>query len=150
MENRPVGRQVEGDVAELEDLVEREGKCEEGGPKKGQREAEGGHGEKKDVSKDEEDVMERDNALPSETGEEGDTAEFFIEGKGLKVSDNEIGKCKEGYWDGNGKEAMHVPCLKDKRNGGNHVTDMHREEYLAKTTIGESEWRNGVCKDDRK
>jgi len=32
MEDRPIGRQAEGDVAELENLVEGEGKRQEGGP----------------------------------------------------------------------------------------------------------------------
>ena len=35
VKNRPVGRQAEGDVAKLEDLIEREGKGEEGRPKQG-------------------------------------------------------------------------------------------------------------------
>ena len=115
MEDRPIGRQAEGDVPELEDLIEREGEREEGGPKQGQREAESGHGEEEDVGKDDKDVMERNDALPTEAREKSDAAEFLVEGKGLKVCDDEITKGKESQWDGDGEETMPITCLKDER-----------------------------------
>ena len=49
VEDRPVGRQAEGDVAELENLVEGKGKREEGRPDKRQRKAERGRHDEQDV-----------------------------------------------------------------------------------------------------
>jgi len=114
VEDRPVGRQTEGDVAELEDLIEGEGKCEEGRPEQGQCEAKGRHGEEKYVCKDDEDMMKRNDAFPTKASEESDAAEFLVEGEGLKICDGEVGKGEKNQRDGDREETMCVPRLQDE------------------------------------
>jgi len=148
MENPPVGRQAEGDVAELEYLIEGEGKRQEGGPKQGQIEAERSHGEKEDICKEDKEVMEREDAFPAEAGEKGCAPEFLILCKGLKVHDDEVGKSKESEGNGDGKESMHVTRLENKCDRRKNICNMYGSEEFTEAAIDESQWRDGVCEDD--
>ena len=127
MEDRPVGRQADGDVAELDDLIDGKGQREEGRPDERESETEGGHGEKEDVGKDEEDVMERDDTFPSEAGKESDTAKFLILREGLEVHHEEIGEGEESQRDGDGKKTMCAAGLENKCDGGKDVGEMDRK-----------------------
>ena len=149
VEDCPVRRQAEGDIAELDDLIDGEGQCEKGRPDECKSEAEGGHGKEKDISKDDEDVVKWNDAFPSEAGEESDAPEFLVLCKGLKIHHEEVGEGEESERDGNGEEAVRAARLEDERNGGKYVGKVYGEEQFAETTVDQSKWRNGVDEDDR-
>ena len=93
-------------------------------------------------------MMQRHNALPAEAREESDAVVFLILRKGLKVSRNEIGKGKEGQWNGEDEEAMSFVRLKREGDGGNHISELNGEEKFPRAAIDEAEGREGVCEDD--
>ena len=148
MQDFPVGRQAEGNVAELKDLVECKRQSKEGGSQQGQGKSKGGHDEEKEISKDDEDVMKRHDALPAEAGEEGDSSVFSILRKGREVGNDEIRKSKKSQREGDGKKAMRVPRLKDKGNGGDDIGKVDGEEEFAKAAIDETHGRKGVREDN--
>jgi len=148
VEDGPVGRQTEGDVAKLKDLIEGEGKCEKGRPEQGQCEAEGGHGEEKYVCEDDEDVMKRNDAFPTKAREESNAAEFFVKGEGLKICDGKVRKGEKSQRNGDGEKTMCVPCLQDEPNGRNNICQMNGKEQFSETAIDEANWRDRVCEDD--
>ncbi len=104
MEESPVGFDAEGDVAELEDLIEGEGQCEEGGREEVEGEVEGGHGEEKDIREEDKDVMKRYDAFPAETRQESGAFVFLVLREGPKVLHDEIGEGKEGQRNVEGEE----------------------------------------------
>jgi hypothetical protein len=148
IEDLPVGRQAEGNVAKLEDLVDGERECEEGGPKQGEFEAEGGHGEEEDVGKDKENVMERHNPLPTNMGKERDAIELFVLREGNEIEHDEIGEGKESQRHGEREETMDFACLKNERNGWKDISDMDREQKFAKAAVHQAEGRQGMHKND--
>lgn len=150
VQDGPVGRQSQRDVAKLNDLVNGEGKREEGRPQYRQGQAEGEHGKEKDVGEEDENMMERDDSFPSKAGEEGDSPEFLVLRKGLEVRHHEVGEGEEGQRDGDGEEAVCVSRLKDKGDGRKHVAEMDSDQEFAKAAIGEAERRNGIAKDNGK
>lgn len=149
MKNLPVGWQAEGNITELKDLIEGEGKRNKDGREQGERESEGGHGKKEDVSEENEDVMERDDAFPAEAGKEGHAPEFSILRERLEIHHEEIGKGEEGQWNGEREETMDVFCLDDKCNGRDDIGNVNGEKEFPETAVNELEWREGVKKDDR-
>jgi len=112
VEENPVWFCAEGDVAELVNLKEGEGECEEGGGNKIEGEVDSRHGEEKDVGKEDEDMMKRHDPFPTEAGEECDAPIFLVLRKGLKILDDEICESEKCQWNGNDDERMGLCVLK--------------------------------------
>lgn len=144
LEDEPVGFESEGDVAELKNLIEGEGQCEECGGDEAERDVDGGHGEEEDVRKEDEDVMKRHDTFPAEAGEEGEMFVFFVLLEGLEVLDNEIGEGKESDGDGGGEDGMSLFTLECEGEGGNDVAKLDGKDDFAEATVEEAKRWNGV------
>ena len=92
VEQHPIGFDAEGDVAELVNLKKGKREGEKGRREDIERKVDSGHGKQKNISEQDEDMMQRHDAFPTEAREKGDTLIFLILRKGLEIKHDEISK----------------------------------------------------------
>jgi hypothetical protein len=138
LEDEPVGFESEGDVAELENLIEGEGQCEKSRGDEVERDVDGGHGEEEDVRKKDEDVMKRHDTFPTEAGEESEAFVFLVLLEGLEVLDNEIGEGEESDGDSGDEDGMCLFTLECEGEGWNDVAELDGKDDFTEATVEEA------------
>jgi len=87
-------------------LKKRKWQREECRPNESQRKSEGGHGENKNISEQNKNMMQRNDAFPTQACEESDAVIFLILREGLKITHNKICKSEEGQRNGQPQKRM--------------------------------------------
>ena len=122
------------------------GKREEGGPENGV--AEQWCDGKDDVGKNNQAVMQRHGALPSETAQKCGALIFLVGRKRYKVEDQKICEGKRGQWnDDDCKQAMIFLGLQKKADGRNYIGKMRGKSQFTKSAVEQADGRDSVGKD---
>src|ERR687897_2405903 len=94
-------------------------------------------------------MMQWHDPFPSQPGKQSTAVIFAVRGKGWKIHNDEIRKCKKCERDAHQQEAMSLAGLEDISNGRNHIGNMDGKDEFSKPTIDEPEWRNSIAKDKK-
>ena len=148
IQQKPVRWHSERDIAKLINLEERKRQREKCRPDESQRKSEGGHGEDENISEQNKNMMQWNDAFPAEAREECDAFVFFVLREGLKIKYDEICKSEEGQRNGQREKGMCLAGLQCERKSWKDICRLNCEEQFAEATIDESERRRGINKND--